>query len=197
MDRRSFIASALLALSGLSGCLGDSSTNQSSSDSPTSTTAPTATSTKSPTDSPTESPTVSATAIPAPESFLPDSQSDWQLERTSDYEWGPLGGSDGIIGLYRGPDGDMYQLLVMQDANNASGSARSFACAGWQLAFAYNAFAIAASTGTDQRTFTPEKPPTMSETPAENKLEMVRKLVLLSPRLSEADVPEQTSCPYR
>ena len=50
--------------------------------------------------------------------------------------------------------------------------------------------AIAASTGTEQRTFTPEKPPQMTQTAVFGTDGRVRELLVLSPRLSETDVDE-------
>ncbi|WP_226022700.1 hypothetical protein [Halomicrobium salinisoli] len=130
------------------------------------------------------------------EGFLPESGDGWTRVGTSDYVWGPLGGTDGVIGRYEGPDGDAYELLVMRDENNAGGSARQFACAGWQIAFPHEGFAVAASTGTKRKTFTPEAPPTMSSTPASNRLDRVRELLVRSPRLTEDDVPDESACPY-
>ena len=50
--------------------------------------------------------------------------------------------------------------------------------------------AIAASTGTEQRTFTPEVPPTMTQSPVPGTEDRVRELLALSPRLGTADIDE-------
>jgi len=68
------------------------------------------------------------------------------------------------------------------------GTARSLACAGWQVAVATDGHAIAASTGTEQRTFTPEAPPTMTQSAVPETEKRVRELLALSPRLDEADI---------
>lgn len=133
---------------------------------------------------------------PTPRAFLPESEGGWVLTGTSDYAWDSLGGSDGIIGRYEGPDGAVYEMVVMRDEDNAEGSVGSFVCAGWQIALAYRGFAIAASSGTEQGTLTPEAPPTMSSTPAEGRLEKVYELLVRSPRLTDTEVPDRSECPY-
>jgi hypothetical protein len=50
--------------------------------------------------------------------------------------------------------------------------------------------AVAASTGTEQRTFTPEVPPTMTQSPVPGTEDRVRELLALSPRLGTADIDE-------
>ncbi|GAA0206372.1 hypothetical protein GCM10009000_020860 [Halobacterium noricense] len=128
-----------------------------------------------------------------PESYLPDSTDSWEFHGTQEHEpaWSPLGATDGAIGQYQGPDGYSYEFVVMDSEEGFSeGNARSLACAGWQIAIAIDRYAIAASTGTEQRTFTPEAPPTMTQSAAPETEDSVRELLSLSPRLSEADLDE-------
>lgn len=179
MNRRVFLSCLGIGLGGVSGCTENNSSSE-------------VTSQPAPTPSPGRS---SPIETASPRSVLPESQSGWTLEETSDYLWSPIGGSDGAIGHYEGPDGNSYQFVVMRDENNADGSARQFACAGWQIAFAYDGLAIAASSGTEQRTFTAHAPPTMTVSPAENRMKQVRELLLLSPILTESDVRSTTECP--
>ena len=172
MQRRTVLKSAGLSVGLVGGCTGNRSRTDPS-------TAP-------------ESPTETS----ASQAFLPPSGDGWTLAGTSDYEWAPLGGDDGVIGRYEGPDGQAYEMVVMHDEDNAEGSARQFACAGWQLAFPYEGFAVAASSGTYQRTFTPEAPPTMSSAPVDDRLNRVRELLVRSSELTDATVPDETECPY-
>jgi hypothetical protein len=67
---------------------------------------------------------------------------------------------------------------------STDGPARAWACAGWQIALALDGVAMAGSTGTEQRTFTPERPPTMTQTPATNREDKVFQLLTLSPKLT-------------
>jgi hypothetical protein len=76
----------------------------------------------------------------------------------------------------------------------AEGAAHSWACAGWQIALSIDNVAIAASTGTYQRTFTPEKPPTMTKSPVPGTDERVRELLTFSLELTESDIENTTSC---
>jgi len=184
MKRRNVLLSICTGLGLLSGC---SETNGDQ-------TVPTTR-----TDEDSRPPTATAqspTKTPSPQTYLPEPGEGWELIDTSDYVWAPIGGSEGIIGKYRGPDGETYKVVIMRDEDNADGSARQFSCAGWQIAFAYRGYAIAASTGTLQKTFTPEAPPTMSSSPAPNKTNRVYELLLRSPKLTEDIVPEETTCPY-
>jgi len=127
------------------------------------------------------------------ESYLPDGTGEWKFRGVRDRtpDWSPLGATDGIIGQYRGPDGAAYEFLVMDtQPSYTEGTARSLACAGWQVAVVVDGHAIAASTGTEQRTFTPEVPPTMTQSPVPGTEDRVRELLALSPRLGTADIDE-------
>ena len=132
-------------------------------------------------------------ATSGPESYLPDSTDEREFRDTREHGggWTPLGAKDGIIGQYQGPDGASYEFVVMDtEETYTTGTARSLACAGWQVAIAIDGYAIAASTGTEQRTFTPEEPPQMTQTAVFGTDGRVRELLVLSPRLSETDVDE-------
>ena len=78
--------------------------------------------------------------------------------------------------------------------DHAAGSARSWRCAGWQIAFALDGVAIAASTGTEQRTFTPGRPPMMTRSPVPGHEDRVRELLSLSPRLDDSTTASESSC---
>ncbi len=137
--------------------------------------------------------TPGAVSDSGPESYLPESSGAWEFQGTQQHEpaWSPLGAIDGAIGQYQGPDGYSYEFVVMDSEEGLSeGNARSLACAGWQIAIAIDGYAIAASTGTEQRTFTPEVPPTMTQSAAPETEDRVWELLVLSPRLSEADLDE-------
>ncbi|WP_459193783.1 hypothetical protein [Halosimplex sp. J119] len=128
-----------------------------------------------------------------PGSFLPDSTGEWDYRgiRENHGAWSPLGADDGIIGQYQGPDGISYEFVVMDTQQPyTEGTARSLACAGWQVAIAIDGHAIAASTGTEQRTFTPEAPPTITRSAVPETGDRVRKLLVLSPRLEEEDIDD-------
>lgn len=126
----------------------------------------------------------------SPRAYLPESTDGWELERTGDFEWSVLGGNDGIRGYYTGPDGGSYEVLVMFSEYPVDGTAHSWACAGWQIALALDGVAIAASTGTDQREFTPERPPQMTQTPASGREDDVHELLTLSPQLTAATIAD-------
>ncbi len=135
-----------------------------------------------------------------PRSFLPDSTDEWNFRgiRENHGSWSPLGADDGIIGQYQGPEGTSYEFVVMDTQQPyTEGTARSLACAGWQVAITIDGHAVAASTGTEQRTFTPEAPPTITQSAVPETGDRVRELLALSPRLKEADIDEnRISCEW-
>ena len=146
------------------------------------------TNTPTPTDTDSASPTPE---LPDPRSYLPEPDDEWTREQVRNIEVAPLGGEEGIRGIYTGPDGFEYHVIVfvsIRDRNNAPGTARSFACAGWQISVSKDRVAVAASTGTDQRTFTPELPPRMDRAPAPERVDEVRALLERSPRLTPEEV---------
>lgn len=126
-----------------------------------------------------------------PKSYLPKSAEGWELKRTNDHDWEPLGGDRGIRGYYTGPQGRSYEVVIMFSERYVEGSAESWSCAGWQISLALDGVAVAASTGTNRETFTPEKPPTMTKSPDPDREDRVRELLALSPRLSETDIEER------
>lgn len=200
MKRREYLASVGLGLLS-TGCLGNSTSSQPPTDRSDetntiqSTAAPAS---QSPEWSPTQrgdtNPQATTTGNDEPNArdFLPPSTDGWELTETDHHHWGALGGTDGIRGHYRGPDVNEYQLIVMFRNSNTEGVAEAWSCAGWQIALAVDGVAIAASTGTDQREFTPEKPPTMTRTPVPETKASVRELLLHSPHLTESALEENT-----
>jgi hypothetical protein len=173
MNRRRFVMLAGLSTISVAGCT-------SPSDSPPSTSTPTS--------------SVSPSATSQPRAFLPEPVNGWTRDRTEEFYAKERGGSDGIRGYYTGPDGEAYQVLVLFAGDWADGNARSWRCAGWQVAFAVDGVTFAASTGTAQRTFTPERPPTMTKSPVPGTDARVRELLALSPKLDQSDIPESSEC---
>lgn len=99
-----------------------------------------------------------------------------------------LGGETGVRGYFESPDGVRFQVVVMEMAEgyDATAKARRWACVGWDVTLAYEGFAFAAGTGTDQSngTYTPEQPPHMTRSPVPGTTEQARTLLSYSPMLS-------------
>lgn len=153
------------------------------------------------TSSNTPTPTSSSTAtpeLPDPRSYLPEPNDEWTREQVRNIEVAPLGGEEGVRGIYTGPDDVEYHVIVFvsnRNSNYAPGTAQSFACAGWQISVSKDRVAVAASTGTEQRTFTPEAPPRMNRAPDPERVDEVRALLERSPRLTSEEVELfQVSC---
>lgn len=173
MDRRRFVTAAALTLVPVAGC---GSPDENSSPSTSSTPPP------------------SQTPASGPEAFLPEPADGWVRDRTEAFSAKERGGSEGVRGYYTGPDGERYQVLVLVSGDWAERNARAWRCAGWQVAFAVDGMTIAASTGTAQRTFTPERPPTMTRSPVPGTDARVRELLALSPKLDRSEIPESSEC---
>lgn len=153
-------------------------------------TRPTDTATRSTaTPTPTSSPPGTATATPAasPEDLLPEETDGWTLERTGQYDWTTIGGAEGVRGYYTDADGVAYEVLIMRmETGSPEAKVEHWTCeVGWSVGLAYEEFAIAAGTGTVQRTFTPERPPTMERTPIPDTTETARALLANSPALTK------------
>lgn len=81
--------------------------------------------------------------------------------------------------------------MELRSGFDPEGEANSWACsAGWTVALGYRRFAVAASTGTAQRTFTPEVPPQMTRTPIPETTDPAMELLARSPGLSREYVDE-------
>jgi hypothetical protein len=163
-------------------------------DEPTPDPSPTPTSTTTPTAS--SSPTITPGATP--DDLLPTDGDGWTLERTDEYDWGTIGGADGVRGYYTDAEGVECQVIVMRMSAGIEpgGTARLWKCeVGWTVTLAYETFAIAAGTGTVQRTFTPEQPPSMDRTPVPNTAENVKRLLANSPELTRALIDEREISP--
>ena len=137
-----------------------------------------------------QSPTTdsSATTDPAyagPRDLLPEAGNGWTLLNTDFAGYRRLGYDEGVLAAYEAPDGTRVSVLIVTlRVGDPTAQAEEFADTGWQVALAYRRFALAAGTGTDQRTFTPEKPITLDRTPIPGTESLVRKLVTRSPALS-------------
>lgn len=147
------------------------------------------------TDHSSTSPTRQSTPTPqSPEAFLPAETDGWTLERTSDYDWWTIGGAEGIRGHYTSPDGVPFQVVIMRTTGYAPWSkVRHWVCeVGWTVGLPYEEFAIAVSTGTVQQTFTPEKPPTMTQTPVPDTAAAAKTLLANSPKLTQDQIEVQS-----
>lgn len=178
------------SLLSLSGCSSDSDGSPTAMDSPPSVPPTTASPTQfeSTTTSP-ETPTQSPTGTPetSAEEVLPEPDEDWTHVETSSIELVPLIESDNIRGEYRNTEGTRFRVIIakLPRAGIANRIAERWQCqVEWSVALQYQSFAIAASTGTTQRTFTPEPPPKMSRTPIPNTSDEARQLLERSPILT-------------
>lgn len=199
MHRRQFCLGVTAALAATAGCSGwrTDSTPGTEEDSET----PSATETETvPETAPessatirgaTETATETATDTP-PEAFLPEPADEWEHVDTESYSWRYLGADGGTIGEYRGPDGASYEVVVMKSGESAT----RMACVGWQVALEIDEYMIAASTGTYDQELTPERPPTMTQTPVPGTEDRVLELLAMSPRLTEDEITENSAdCP--
>jgi hypothetical protein len=136
----------------------------------------------------------SATTDPAyagPRDLLPAAGDGWTQLNTEFAGYRRLGYDEGVQAAYEAPDGTRVTVLVVTlRVGDPTAQAEEFADTGWQVALAYRRFALAAGTGTDQRTFTPEKPITLDRTPIPGTESLVRELVARSPALSADYVAE-------
>jgi hypothetical protein len=137
---------------------------------------------------PSQTSDASATTEPTdagPRDLLPEAGDGWTRLNTEFAGYRHLGYDEGVQATYEAPDGTRVSLLVVTlRVGDPTAQAEEFADTGWQVALAYRRFAVAAGTGTDQRTFTPEKPITLDRTPIPGTESLVRELVARSPALS-------------
>lgn len=181
--RRKVLQSGLLtSLTGLAGC---------SSDIPA-TGTPTETSTRSPHSEPTFTVEPTPTPQPTAEDQLPVPKDGWKLVGTEGKDWRILSAKSGIIGKYESPEGILFEVVIkeMMEEFSVEVHAERWACIGWDVAVAYEEYAFAAGTGTDQQTFTPEEPPHMTKTPIPGSENNSRQLLTYSPLLSEQIISE-------
>lgn len=181
--RRKVLQFGLLSsLTGLAGC---------SSDNPA-----TGTQTETPTNSPHSEPTFTVESTPTPkptaEDQLPVPKDGWKLVGTEGKDWRMLSAKTGIIGKYESSEGTLFKVVIkeMMEDYSAEVHAERWACIGWDVAVAYEGYAFAAGTGTDQQTFTPEEPPHMTKTPVPGSEDDSIELLTYSPLLSEQIISE-------
>jgi hypothetical protein len=143
---------------------------------------------------PSQTSDASATTEPAysgPRDLLPEAGDGWTQLNTEFAGYRRLGYDEGVQAAYEAPDGTRVTVLVVTlRVGDPTAQAEEFADTGWQVALAYRRFALAAGTGTDQRTFTPEKPITLDRTPIPGTESLVRELVARSPALPAEYVAE-------
>ncbi|WP_135366023.1 hypothetical protein [Halosimplex halophilum] len=141
---------------------------------------------RAPTDSPTPEPTPSETPELPARRALPEAGDDWELIGIDRISATNLGGKAGFTGGYRDPEGTRFRVvaLEMSEGYDAADKAERWACIGWDMAVAYEGFALAAGTGTEQRNYTPETPPNMDRTAIPGSADRSRELLTRSPLLS-------------
>ncbi|MEF8808253.1 hypothetical protein [Natronomonas sp.] len=123
------------------------------------------------------------------ESYLPEAGEGWTLAETYEPGLGETGLTDAVVGKYRSPDDVRYDVLVV-----FSGTAEQLIDAGWQIAVPIENGAIAASTGQEERSPTPEHPPqpSVDGTPIPGTDDQALELLARSPELTESEV--ETNC---
>jgi hypothetical protein len=172
LPRRDVLALLSVAVAG-AGCTGQADPTVSE---PTTDTEPSPTTDSSATTEPTYA---------GPRDLLPEAGNGWTLLHTEFAGYRRLGYDEGVLAAYESPDGTRVSVLIVTlRAGDPVAQADEFADTGWQVALASRRFALAAGTGTDQRTFTPEKPITLDRTPVPGTGSLVRELVARSPALS-------------
>ncbi|WP_415379998.1 hypothetical protein [Halosimplex sp. TS25] len=97
-----------------------------------------------------------------------------------------LGAETGVVGEYEASDGVRFRAVVLErfPRHDPTRKAERWACIGWDVALAYEDFAFAAGTGTEQRDYTPETPPHMDRTAIPGSVDRSRELLARSPLLS-------------
>jgi hypothetical protein len=138
--------------------------------------------------SPTSS-TDTPSSTPSPEDLLPEEGDGWTRDQVEHgaFSWSARGATDGVFGSYTSPENRSYEVVVMemQPEYSPERKAITWNCTvGWSVALAYRQFAIAASTGTAQETFTPEQPPHLTRTPIPGTAESAKALLSNSSALS-------------
>ncbi|WP_459191205.1 hypothetical protein [Halosimplex sp. J119] len=162
--------------------------DEDSSHAPTPTSTPhgvTAVSTPTPT-------TAVSTTDQSAMTVLPEPGNGWTLAETRRMAARMLGAQTGIVGKYESPDGTRFRAVVLErfPRHDPTYKAERWACIGWDVAVAYERFAFAAGTGTEQRNYTPETPPHMDRTAIPGSTDRSRDLLARSPILSAELVEE-------
>lgn len=194
-SRRWFLSSCCLTGSGfLGGCI------TGESDEEATTPSPTAPSSSDAEENGGRSTTTATTGSPvsslAPEELLPQEVDGWTRNRVESgaFSWSARGAEDGTFGYYTSPEDRPYKVVVMKmdEGYSPERKAVTWKCSvEWSVALSYRRFAIAASTGTAQRTFTPEEPPHMTRTPIPGTIESAKELLANSPALSREYVDRE------
>jgi len=143
----------------------------------------------------TADPTLSRTKTPVLSvyEFLPEPGGGWTRIETGDVINSPLNAEDDLRGDYRSPNGTVFRVIILQlpRPGVARFHAERLACeAGWSVSLQYRAFAIGASTGTVQKTFTPEKPPQMTRTAVPDTSADAKQLLERSAVLTEETIEQ-------
>jgi len=117
---------------------------------------------------------------------LPGAGDGWKLVGSYRISATNLGGKAGFTGEYEHSEGTQFRAVALEASEGyyAARKAERWACIGWDVAVAYEGFALAAGTGTEQRDYTPETPPHMDRTAIPGSKERSRDLLARSPLLS-------------
>lgn len=131
----------------------------------------------------------------SPEDLLPRDGDGWTRDRaeSGSFSWSARGASDGIFGSYTSHDEHAFEVVVMEmepDFDPEQKAAEMRCTVEWSVALTYDRFAIAASTGTAQQTYTSEAPPDMTRTPIPETTDAAAELLARSPELSREYVDQ-------
>jgi len=131
------------------------------------------------------------------EDALPEPGEGWTLVETRRMAARMLGAETGVVGEYEAADGTRFRAVVLErfPRHDPTHKAERWACIGWDVAVAYEEFAFAAGTGTEQRDYTPETPPYMDRTAIPGSAERSRSLLARSQLLdSDAVAANAVTC---
>lgn len=189
--RRRSVLTALLTLVPLAGCSLDGVEPEDSSES-SSTKTKSLNSSNTDTGSDTEAAT--QTAELSVEDVLPKPGDGWSLLDTGSVVNAPLNAENNIQGDFQSPNETKFRVIILEFSRPgiASFHAERLACeVEWSVALQFRSFAVGVSTGTAQKTFTPEKPPQMTRTAIPDTSAEARQLLRRSAVLSQEIIEDK------
>ncbi|MFW5939222.1 MAG: hypothetical protein ACOCQU_02115 [Halolamina sp.] len=200
LSRRGALATVAAAIAGFAGC-GEGEPPTSGERMTIDTATGSGTTTQADTDSATNGTdsTTAGTDSPSAEDLVPADGERWTRTEFERREYATLGVESGIRADYRDGDGLAAAVVVLEDPHDPERRAETLHCqVGWPVVLVVDAFAIAAGTGTPQRTHTPETPPQMDRTAVPETTDDAVSLLATSPELSsdriEADRRTDADC---
>lgn len=133
------------------------------------------------------------------EDLLPRPGGGWRIMEKGRVKPQPLNQENNLRGDFEDERGNHYRVIIVKfpRAGIAQYHSERWKCeAEWSVVIQYGPYSIAASTGTIQTSFTPERPPQMTRTPIPDMSGNVRELLKRSPSISEEILTnnEITSC---